>query len=96
MTIDRNKVIGIRDIDQDKIIPMNDTMISSILSDIKETLQKRPKKKLKKDKIEPNAHLNTPQKFQIHWWTFLKDTLLQSEQTNLLWDCQTVSNIKYT
>ena len=45
VTINRGDILGIMDIETDKLIPMEDSTISAILQDIDKTLPKVPKKK---------------------------------------------------
>ncbi len=44
--IERNDVIGFMDIETDSLIPLEDSTIAAILSDIDKHLPKVPKKKL--------------------------------------------------
>ncbi len=62
--IDRNDVIGFMDIETDPFIPMEDSTIASILSDIEKHLQKVPKKKFTKDEIAAKANLNVPNEYK--------------------------------
>jgi len=62
--IDRNDVIGFMDIEMDKLIPMEDSTIATILSDIDKHLPKVPKKKLPKVEIAAKANLNVPNEYK--------------------------------
>ncbi len=62
--IDRNYVIGFMDIKTDELIPMEDSTIAAILSDIDKHLPKVPKKKLTKAEIAAKANLNVPNKYK--------------------------------
>jgi hypothetical protein len=62
--IDRNDVIWFMDIETDPLIPMEDSTIASILSDIEKHLPKVPKKKLTKDEIAAKANLNVPNEYK--------------------------------
>ncbi len=64
ITIDRNDVIGFMDIETDQLIPMEDSTIASILSDIDKHLPKVPQKKLTKEEIAAKANLNVPNEFK--------------------------------
>ncbi len=55
---DRNNILGIIDLETHQLIPIEDSVISSLLKDIKEKLPKVPKKKLKKEDILLKAHLD--------------------------------------
>ena len=52
------------DIKTDELIPIEDSVISSILSDIDKHLPKVPKKKLTKEEIAAKANLNVPNEFK--------------------------------
>jgi hypothetical protein len=64
VTIDRNDVIGFMDTETDELIPMEDSTIAAILSDIDKRLPKVPKKKLTKTEIAAKANLNVPNEFK--------------------------------
>ena len=64
VTINRGDILGIMDIETDKLIPMEDSTISAILQDIDKTLPKVPKKKLSREEIANKAHLNVPDQFK--------------------------------
>jgi len=64
VTVDRNDVIGFMDIETDELIPMEDSTIAAILSDIDKRLPKVPKKKLTKTEIAAKANLNVPNEFK--------------------------------
>jgi hypothetical protein len=57
VTIDCNDILGI---ESHNLIPLEDSTISAILSDINKHLPKVPKKKLTKAEIAEKAHLNVP------------------------------------
>ncbi len=57
--IDRNDIIGFMDIEMDPLIPMEDSTIASILSDIDKHLPKVLKRKLTKEEIAAKANLNS-------------------------------------
>ncbi len=52
------------DIETDELIPMEDSTIAAILSDIDKRLPKVPKKKLTKAEIAAKANLNVPNEFK--------------------------------
>ena len=64
VTIDRNDILGIMDLESDNLIPLEDSTISAILSDINKHLPKVPKKKLTKAEIAEKAHLNVPSEYK--------------------------------
>jgi hypothetical protein len=64
VTIDRNDVIALMDLEIEQLQPLEDSVISSILSDIDKKLPKVPKRKLTKDKIAARAHLNVPNEYK--------------------------------
>jgi hypothetical protein len=51
ITIDRNDIIGLMDVETEQHQPLKDSVISAILSDIDKRLPKVPKKKLKKEEM---------------------------------------------
>ncbi len=55
-----NDVIGIMDVENEDLIPLEDSVISSILNDKNAKLPKVPKKKLAIDEIAQKANLNVP------------------------------------
>jgi hypothetical protein len=69
--LDSNDVIGLMDIESETLIPMEDSVISSILSDINKKLLKVPKKRLTKEEIAQNAHLNVLLEFKQHYMDIL-------------------------
>jgi len=62
--IGRNDILGFMDIETYELIPMEDSMIAAILSDIEKHLCKLPKKKLTKDEIAAKANLNVPSDYK--------------------------------
>jgi len=62
--IDRNDILGIMGTEINELIPLEDTAISAILSDIDKHLPKVPKKKPTKAEITEKAHLNVPTEFK--------------------------------
>ncbi len=62
--IDRNEVIGFMDVEKDELIPMEDSTIAAILSDIDKHLPKVPKKKLTKAEIAAKANLHVPNEYK--------------------------------
>ncbi len=64
ITLEWNDVIGLMDTETDELISLEDSVISSILSDIDTKLPKVPKKKLSKDDIAVKAHLTVPSEFK--------------------------------
>jgi len=62
--IDRNDVLGFMDIETDELIPMEDSTIAAILSDIDKHLPTVPKKKLTKAKIAAKANLNVSSEYK--------------------------------
>jgi hypothetical protein len=64
VTISRNDILGIIDIEPDEPIPMEDSTISTILQNIEKKLPKVPKRKLTRDEIAAKAHLNVPMEFK--------------------------------
>ncbi len=61
---DRNDILGILDTESDDLIPLEDSTISAILSDIDKHLPKVPKKKLTKAEIAEKANLNVPSEYK--------------------------------
>ncbi len=64
ITIHRNDVIGLMDVETEQLQPPEDSVISAILSDIDNKLPKVPKKKLSRDEIATKSHLNVPKKYK--------------------------------
>ena len=52
------------DVETDSLIPLEDSTIAAILSDIDKHLPKVPKKKLTKEEIAAKANLNVPNEFK--------------------------------
>ncbi len=52
ITLARNEVLGVLEFEPDKGIPLNETTISALISDIADQLPKVPKKKFTQDEIE--------------------------------------------
>jgi len=64
ITIDRNDSIGIMDVETEQLQPLEDSVISAILSDIGNKLPKVSKNKLSKDEIAIKSDLNVPNKYR--------------------------------
>ncbi len=62
--IDCNDIIGIMDTEDEALIPLEDSTISAILSDIDKHLPKVPKKKLTKAEIAEKVHLHVPSQYK--------------------------------
>jgi hypothetical protein len=59
------------DIETDKLIPMEDSTITAILSYIEKHLPKVPKKKLTRDEIAAKANLNVPNEYKKRYMDIL-------------------------
>jgi hypothetical protein len=64
VTIDRNGIIGLMDVETEQLQPLEDSVISAILSDIDKKLPKVPKEKLTKEEITAKSHLNMPKEYR--------------------------------
>jgi Reverse transcriptase (RNA-dependent DNA polymerase) len=64
VTIKRNDILGLMDIEMKELILLEDSVISSILTNIHEKLPKVPKKNLSKEDIASKAHLNVLSEFK--------------------------------
>ncbi len=64
VTIDRNDVIGLKDVETEQLLPLDDSVISAILNDIDKQLPKVPKHKLTKEEVAAKAHLNVPNEYK--------------------------------
>jgi len=67
VTLERNDVIGFMDIETDDLIPLEDSTIAAIPTDIDKHLPKVPKKKLTRIKMAEKAHLNTPNEYKTKY-----------------------------
>ncbi len=83
--IDRNEILGIMDTESEDLIPLEDSAISAILSDIDKHLPKVPKKKLTKAEIAEKDHLNVPPEFKQNMLTFYTNTKLPLVPRNMTW-----------
>jgi hypothetical protein len=92
--IERNDIIGLIDIETEQLIPLEDSVISSNLNDISVTLSKVAKKKLTKDEIVQNAHLNVPGKFKHHYVDILHKHQNAISAKNMTSDLQKFINRK--
>jgi hypothetical protein len=54
ITIDRNDIIGLMDVETEQLQPLEDSVISAILSDIDKKLPKVPKRNLQRRKLPQN------------------------------------------
>jgi len=54
VTIDRNDIIGLMDVETEQLQPLEDSVISAILSDIDKKLPKVPKRNLQRRKLPQN------------------------------------------
>jgi hypothetical protein len=60
VTIDRNDILALMDRETEQLQPLEDSVISAILTDIDKKLPQVPKRKLTKAKIAAKAQLNVP------------------------------------
>jgi hypothetical protein len=60
VTMDRNDIIALMDRETEQLQPLEDSVISAILTDIDKKLPQVPKRKLTKAEIATKAHLNVP------------------------------------
>jgi hypothetical protein len=64
ITISRNDVIALMDIETEQLQPLKDSVISAILNDIDQKSPKVSKHKLTKEEIAAKAHLKVPNKYK--------------------------------
>jgi hypothetical protein len=64
VTIDRNDVIALMDRETEQLQPLEDSVISAILTDIDKKLLQVPKRKVTKEEIAAKAHLNVPNEYK--------------------------------
>ncbi len=64
VTLARNEVLGILEFEPDKYVPLYETTISDLISDVHRQLPKVPKIKFTIDKIEPKADLQVPAQYK--------------------------------
>jgi hypothetical protein len=72
ISIDRNDVIGLMDLETEQLQPLEDSVISAILSDIDKHLPKVPKTKLSKSDIAAKSNLNVPSEYRQKYIDVLK------------------------
>jgi len=96
VTIKRNDILGLMDIEMKEFILLEDSVISSILTNIHEKLPKVPKKNLSKEEIASKAHLNVQVNSNKNMWTFYTNTKKQSVQTSMTWALLQTTDIKFT
>jgi len=63
-TIGRNDVIALMDRETEQLQPLEDSVISAILTDIDKKLPQVPKQKMTKEEIAVKAHLNVPNEYK--------------------------------
>jgi hypothetical protein len=74
----------------DPLIPMEDSTISSIMSDIEKHLPKVPKKKLTKEEIAAKANLNVPNEYKDRYVNILyKHQFLSDAHQKFCHHCST-------
>jgi hypothetical protein len=64
ITIERNDIIALMDVETEQLQPLEDSVILAILNDIDKQLPKVPKCKLTKEEIAAKAHLNVPNEYK--------------------------------
>ncbi len=64
ITIDRNDIIALMERETEQLQPLEDSVISAILTDIDKRLPQVPKRKLTKNEIATKAHLNVPNEYK--------------------------------
>jgi len=64
VTNDRNDILALMDRETEQLQPLEDSVISAILTDIDQKLPKVPKRKLTKADIATKAHLNVPNEYK--------------------------------
>ena len=62
--IDRNDILALMDRETEQLQPLEDSVISAILTDIDKKLPKVPKRKLSKEEIAAKANLNVPNTYK--------------------------------
>ncbi len=64
VTIDRNDILSLMDRENEQFKPLEDSVLSAILTDIDKRLPKVPKRKLTKAEIATKARLNVPNEYK--------------------------------
>ncbi len=64
VTINRNEVLALMDREIEQLQPLEDSVISAILTDIDKKLPQVPKLKLTKEEIAAKSHLNVPNEYK--------------------------------
>jgi hypothetical protein len=67
IVIARNEVLGILEFEPDDCIPMNEHLISVIISEIQQKFPKVPKKKFTRAEIEQKANMQVPIELKNHY-----------------------------
>jgi hypothetical protein len=63
VTIERNDLLGLVEIKDDKLIMLTDNTAAKICASIKDNIPKTPRAKLSRDKIERRCNLQVPDEF---------------------------------
>ncbi len=64
VTIDRNDILALMDRETEQLQPLEDSIISAILTDIDKKLPQVPRCKLSKEEIAAKSHLNVPNEYK--------------------------------
>jgi len=64
VTNDRNDILSLMDRETEQLQPLEDSVISAILTDIDKKLPQVPKRKLTKAEIATKVHLNMPNEYK--------------------------------
>jgi hypothetical protein len=64
ITLARNEVLGVLEFKPEKCIPLNETTISALITDVHGQLPKVPKKRFIRAKIEQKANLQVPAQYK--------------------------------
>jgi NAD-dependent dihydropyrimidine dehydrogenase PreA subunit len=95
-TIETNDLIGVIEIEAEKLIPLTDHAISSVCAGIHAKLPKIHKPTISQDEIARQCHLQVPNEFREQYINILSITKSPSALTSTIWGRPETTNTKFT
>ncbi len=71
VTLERDDILGIMEIEEEELVPLTDDFISSVCRDIHNRFPKVKRKRLSREEIKQQCHLQVPEEFQERYLDIL-------------------------
>ncbi len=90
VTLERDDIHGVMEIEQDELVSLTDDFISSICQDIHNRFPKVKRKRLSREEIKRRCHLQVPEEFHERYLDIL------CKHQDMTWDSPKILSIKST